>query len=238
MSVTLTEMPEPMTWVMAGRPSTVAGILMSTLGRSTAAARVRASSMVPAVSCASRGSTSIDTLPSRPPVASYTGRKTSQASLTSCVVSAKTASSTLLPESASSRTWVSYACPSDSAAWKIDGFVVTPTTPLPSMSFCRLPEVRRSRERSSSQMETPFAARSWTAVLVMVLSLPCRGRALAARRVLDADVGAGVLAGPRRGVGHGRDPATVAGGGQGVLGRPDHGLGREPELAEQGLGVG
>ncbi len=156
MSVTLTEMPEPMTWVMAGRPSTVAGILMSTLGRSTAAARDRASSTVPAVSCASRGSTSIDTLPSRPPVASYTGRKTSQASLTSCVVRAKTASSTLRPESASSRTWVSYACPSDSAAWKIDGFVVTPTTPLSSMSFCRLPEVRRSRERSSSQMETPL----------------------------------------------------------------------------------
>ena len=36
MSVTFTEMPAPMVSVIAGSPSAVAGILMSTLGRSTA----------------------------------------------------------------------------------------------------------------------------------------------------------------------------------------------------------
>jgi hypothetical protein len=57
-------MPSASTWLIAGSPSTVAGILMSTLGRSTAAARALASSTVLAVSCASRGSTSMDTRPS------------------------------------------------------------------------------------------------------------------------------------------------------------------------------
>ena len=34
-SVTFTEMPSPITAVIAGRPARVAGILISTLGRST-----------------------------------------------------------------------------------------------------------------------------------------------------------------------------------------------------------
>ena len=76
---------------------------MRTFGRSTAAARALASSTVLAVSCASRGSTSIDTRPSWPPLASNTGRKTSHASRTSWVVRANTASSTVFPASASSR---------------------------------------------------------------------------------------------------------------------------------------
>jgi hypothetical protein len=41
------------------------------------------------------------------------------------------------------------------AAWKILGLVVTPTTFFSSISCCRVPEERRSRDRSSSQMDTP-----------------------------------------------------------------------------------
>ena len=49
---------------MAGRPSLVAGILISTLGRSTAAHSAWAEAMVPSVSLARSGSTSIETRPS------------------------------------------------------------------------------------------------------------------------------------------------------------------------------
>ena len=69
-SVTLTLIPSEMAWVIAGSPSTVAGILMSRFGRSTIHHSARASAMVFAVSLASRGSTSSDTRPSWPPVAS------------------------------------------------------------------------------------------------------------------------------------------------------------------------
>ena len=55
-------------------------------------------------SWASRGSTSIETRPSTPSVASYTGAKRSHASRTSSVVRVKTTSSTSLPSPAS---WVS-----------------------------------------------------------------------------------------------------------------------------------
>lgn len=41
------------------------------------------------------------------------------------------------------------------AAWKIEGFVVTPTTCWVAMSSARLPDSMRVRDRSSSQMETP-----------------------------------------------------------------------------------
>ena len=41
--------------------------------------------------------------------------------------------------------------------WKIDGLVVTPTTLLVSISSCRLPDCSRSRDRSSSQTDTPAA---------------------------------------------------------------------------------
>ena len=78
-SVTLTLIPSAMAAVIAGSPSGVAGILMSALGRSTIHHSERASAMVAAVLRASRGSTSRDTRPSWPPVASYTGRSTSQA---------------------------------------------------------------------------------------------------------------------------------------------------------------
>ena len=62
--VTLTLMPWPMAARMAGRPSSVAGILISTLGRSTAAQRSSADLTVPSVSWARNGSTSMETRPS------------------------------------------------------------------------------------------------------------------------------------------------------------------------------
>ena len=69
-SVTLTLIPSATQAVIAGSPSSVAGILMNRLGRSTIHHSARASAMVFAVSRASRGSTSRDTRPSTPPVAS------------------------------------------------------------------------------------------------------------------------------------------------------------------------
>ena len=65
---------------------------MNRLGRSTAHHSARASAIVAVVSWAMRASTSIDTRPSTPPVASYTGRSTSHAHRTSNVVSARNAS--------------------------------------------------------------------------------------------------------------------------------------------------
>ena len=55
---------------IAGMPCRAAGILMNRLGRSTSHHSARASAIVASVSWASRGSTSIDTRPSTPPVAS------------------------------------------------------------------------------------------------------------------------------------------------------------------------
>ena len=69
-SVTLTLIPSEVACVIAGSPSTVAGILMNRFGRSTAHQSARASAMVAAVFLASLGSTSIDTRPSWPSVAS------------------------------------------------------------------------------------------------------------------------------------------------------------------------
>ncbi len=107
MSVTLTLIPSASTAVMAGSPSRVAGILMRTCSRSTAADSCLACSTVLSVSWASRGSTSIETRPSTPWVASNTGFMTSQALRTSSVVIAKTASSTFLPAAASLAIWSS-----------------------------------------------------------------------------------------------------------------------------------
>jgi hypothetical protein len=78
-SVTLTLIPSEMACVIAGNPSGVAGTLMNRFGRSTIHHRLRASAMVLGASLATLGSTSMDTRPSRPAVASYTGRSTSQA---------------------------------------------------------------------------------------------------------------------------------------------------------------
>ncbi|SKS76439.1 Uncharacterised protein [Mycobacteroides abscessus subsp. abscessus] len=48
----------------------------------------------------------------------------------------------------------------DKAAWNIAGFVVTPTTLLVAINSARLPELSRSRERSSSQTATPASLSS------------------------------------------------------------------------------
>src|SRR4051794_26311734 len=48
------------------------------------------------------------------------------------------------------------------AAAKIVGLVVTPTTCFSLISSARLPVSIRSRERSSSQMETPASERAWS----------------------------------------------------------------------------
>src|SRR2546423_3751435 len=65
-----------------------------------------------------------------------------------------------MPRSASSWICSSYDDPFSSAFWKIVGFVVTPTTCLSRIRLARLPLTRRSRERSSSQIATPWADRS------------------------------------------------------------------------------
>ena len=68
--VTLMLMPSDRHCVIAGRPGRVAGILTNMFGRSTSHHSARASAMVLAVSAAIRGSTSMETRPSIPPVAS------------------------------------------------------------------------------------------------------------------------------------------------------------------------
>ena len=103
-SVTLTLIPSAITAVIAGSPARVAGILISTFGRSTILASSLACAMVAAVSWASRGSTSMDTRPSTWPLVWKIGVNRSAASRTSSVVISRTASSTLAPRAASSAT--------------------------------------------------------------------------------------------------------------------------------------
>src|SRR4051794_5557004 len=52
------------------------------------------------------------------------------------------------------------------AAAKIVGLVVTPTTCFSLTRSARLPVSIRSRERSSSQMDTPASARAWSRSLI------------------------------------------------------------------------
>ena len=73
---------------------------MRTLSLLTFLYRCLASAMVPAVSQARRGSTSMETRPSTPLVAAATGANRSQASATSVVVISKTVSSTVAPAAA------------------------------------------------------------------------------------------------------------------------------------------
>ncbi len=70
MSVTFTLRPSAMVRLMAGIPSSVAGILIMRLGRSTRSHSVRAVAMVASVSCDSDGGTSRLTYPSAPDVRS------------------------------------------------------------------------------------------------------------------------------------------------------------------------
>ena len=80
------------------------------------------------------------------------------------------ASAVSVSRAASSRTWSSYAAPFDSAEAKIVGFVVTPLTDESLIRPSRLPELMRSRDRSSSQMETPASARPFSRSSLMCLS--------------------------------------------------------------------
>ena len=66
----LTLTPAAVAAAMEVSPSLVAGILISTLGRSTSQFRPLASAVVRVESCAMRGSTSMETRPSLPSVRS------------------------------------------------------------------------------------------------------------------------------------------------------------------------
>jgi len=70
--------PAAVAAAIEGMPAWVAGILMSAFGRSSNHHKALASAVVLSVSLAMRGSTSSETRPSMPSVASYTGRRTSQ----------------------------------------------------------------------------------------------------------------------------------------------------------------
>ena len=78
-SVTLIGTPLKIDSSIAGTPSGVPGILTNRLARSPCRWMRAAASMLPAVSAASSGDSSIDTQPSTPSVASNTGRNRSAA---------------------------------------------------------------------------------------------------------------------------------------------------------------
>ena len=80
-------MPAAIVSSIACRPSSVAGILMKRLGRSTSPCRRMASDFVLSVSCARSGSTSSETQPSLPLPSSETERRMSQASRMSSLAS-------------------------------------------------------------------------------------------------------------------------------------------------------
>src|SRR6478752_8920782 len=169
-SVTLTLIPSAIAAVMAGSPSLVAGILISTFERSTADQRARAEAMVPSVSLARSGSTSIETRPSALS-SPASGAKMSQALRTSSVVTSKITRSTDSPLSTSWATCSSYRSPLAMAAAKIVGLVVTPTTALSLIRSARLPVSMRSRDRSSSQIDTPASASFFKRSLMVRSSL-------------------------------------------------------------------
>ena len=97
-------MPSAIVAAIEGRPFSVAGILISALGRSMVCESFWAMADVASASWARRGSTSMDTRPSTPWVAWAIGVNRSHASRTSSVVMRKTASSTDVPALANSET--------------------------------------------------------------------------------------------------------------------------------------
>src|SRR5690625_4923487 len=234
MSVTLTLMPSAIAAVIAGSPSGVAGIFTRRLGRSTSCHSSRAWARVPSVSCARYGSTSMDTRPSTPSVRAWISVKRSQAARTSAVVSEVIAVATSAPSAGSAARSASYRVPSDSAAAKIDGFVVTPTTWSWAMREARdwaPPPSSRSRDRSSSQTETPrrLSSDRW---FVMCSSRDRWGPAA-------APPGPSVLLGqvfrPALGRLLLRPGGGVAGGGEGLTRLGDGGLRGDAELLVEAL---
>ncbi len=82
-----TLMPRPISSRIAGMPSCVAGTFTITLSRAIDAHSRSASAIVPSVSWARSGDTSIETNPSRRSVSSYTGPNASAASRMSWIAS-------------------------------------------------------------------------------------------------------------------------------------------------------
>lgn len=113
----------------------------------------------------------METRPSTPSLPSYDGRITSQAHRTSYVVSMRTDSSTSTPRVARSCSCQLYSSASLSALAKIVGLVVTPATCFSRRSWSSPPELKRTRERSSSQTATPAAVSSFS-LSVMPSTLP------------------------------------------------------------------
>ena len=145
-SVTLTGMPLAIVSSIAGRPSLVAGILISTFGRSIRPCRRAASSIVAWVSCARFGSTSSETQPSLPLPSSQTLRSSSQAARMSSRASSRKISFGSDSVALTSLIWSSYASPSAIAPWKIVGLEVTPTTPSATRP-ARSPSLTKLRDR-------------------------------------------------------------------------------------------
>ena len=142
--------------MIAGKPSIVAGTFIITLGRSTIDQSSLPAAIVPSVSRASRGSTSMLTRPSKPLVLENIGAKRSHACRTSSVVSFFTTSSTV--ESFIAAISALYSAAPLMALLKILGLVVTPTTPLCSIlegsDWGSVPVIL-ARDRSSSHIEVP-----------------------------------------------------------------------------------
>ena len=187
---------------------------------------------MPSVSLARSGSTSIETRPSSL-VRSATGLKRSQAFRTSSMIRySNTTRSTGSPLSTSWRTCSSYLSPSAMALAKIVGLVVTPTTDFSLMSSSRFPVSMRSRDRSSSQIETPASDRDFKRSFIFGLpDAVVRGGHDGLRGDAELLVDAGEV---RRGavVLDRDDPAVVADDLAPALG--DAGLDGDPRLDGQG----
>ena len=132
------------------------GDLDEQVGPVDLAPQLGADSMVPSVSKARLGATSIDTRPSTPP---WPRDLRQRVAGVAHVVGGQLGDDVLDARAARVRpaTWSSYRSPSASAAAKIVGLVVTPTTWLSRTMLGRLPDSIRSRDRSSSQIVTPAA---------------------------------------------------------------------------------
>src|SRR5471030_536396 len=106
------------------------------------------------------GSTSIETKPSPPFALSKAGRSTSHALRMSSSASPKKISVGSSEAFNSSFICSSYALPSASAFWKIDGFEVTPVTASSTIIFFSPPDSISLRESVSNQTDWPRAASS------------------------------------------------------------------------------
>ena len=112
----------------------------------------------------------MDTRPSTPKVASKVEAKRSQAVRTSSVVRTLTISFTLAPADASRLISARYLSEPLMAAEKILGLVVTPTTLELEISSASEPLSSRSRDKSSSQMDTPASDKSCSELILVCLS--------------------------------------------------------------------